>query len=182
MVKIIFHPYKPMEDVLRDVLDRNKKVLVIAVGVKARSFFEQDLRENKTHFFNSIDDIVRGRSNVRILFLDKLQYLYMYLTYVEIELQNKGNTSMCYEEIIIYGLESLLMTKEQLESEETQKTLDLSISQLRHCNLILHGSLRLENQYAVRIRMVSATDLGMMSQGWKNLTEYWQYVYSIKDS
>ncbi|CDO95967.1 unnamed protein product [Kluyveromyces dobzhanskii CBS 2104] len=169
-----------MEDVLRDVLDRNRKVLVIALGDKARSFFEQDLRERTTEQFNSIDDIVRSRANVRVLFLDKLQYLYMYLTYVEIELQNRESPSMHCEEIIIHGLESLLFTEQQLDSEKA--TPELSVAQLRHCNLILHGSLRLQNRYAVRIRMVSATDLGDLSQDWEILTQYWHHIYSISDS
>lgn len=166
-----------MEDVLRDVLDSDKKTLVIALGNVARKFFEQDLRHKAREHpcFNAIDDIVRGRRNIKVLFLDKLQYLYMYLTYVEIEVEqhSRGNTLSSCEEIVIYGLESLVFPHEK-EEEKEEKQEKMSPEQLRNLNLILHGAMRLEKRYAIRVRLVNAVDLGVQVHSWDALSRYWR--------
>lgn len=159
-----------MEDVLRGVLDRGKRTLVFALGDKARKYFEQDLRR-KQSTFNSINDIIRGKSKVRVLFLDKLQYLYMYLTNIEAELHSCQDRSSYYEEIVVFGLETLLPVEEGKQH--------FSISQIRDCNLVVNGCLTLQQQYGVRVTIVPvAENTNSVPTDLVRLTRYWRYIFN----
>lgn len=160
-----------MEDVLRELLQDDKRTLVFALGSKARTFFEEDLGKSDEEF-NSINSLVRAKENIKVLFLDKLQYLFMYLTNIELELflQDDLVQSPQYDEVVIFGIEFLLEIK--------KADIELTPDQIRKLTLICTASFRLQKKYKINVRYVWADETGKTCRGLGTSIRYWQYVYS----
>lgn len=87
--------------------------LIIVLGGKSRQFIETELKTLLTKRAESssdddhlltINDIQRLDKDIKILFLNKLQYLFMYLTYLEVDSDLNSNKFQ-YNNIIIFGLD-----------------------------------------------------------------------------
>ncbi|KAK5960348.1 Shu1p PWA37_002425 [Arxiozyma heterogenica] len=87
--------------------------LIIVLGDKSRQFIETELKKLLTKRAESssdddhlltINDIRRLDKDIKILFLNKLQYLFMYLTYLEVDSDLNSNKFQ-YNNIIIFGLD-----------------------------------------------------------------------------
>ncbi|EDO19520.1 hypothetical protein Kpol_1018p52 [Vanderwaltozyma polyspora DSM 70294] len=133
------------------------RALIIVLGDLARSHIEKSLndRENKS---SSIGAIIRSRQDIHILFLNRFQYLFMYLIKFEAEEDSVNND---YNNLIFYGLDSLVQelnankTVEEDENKDEQqnegnKDLVIDNEQVRIVNLIYNASFRIKRKRALK--------------------------------
>lgn len=113
-----------MENVVKQLLefDNNKaarkpKTLLIILTDVVRTYFDEDLIKNKNNFLN-----IKGQLNIMkqeavttVLYLEKLRYLYIFLTY----LTYNEDTSHDYDNVVLYGLDVLIYQEARNISTET---------------------------------------------------------------
>ncbi|CAL9730735.1 suppressor of HU sensitivity involved in recombination protein 1 [Monosporozyma unispora] len=109
----------------------NEKSLIIVLGESSRQFIETEL---KTLLVNNKDEekidgltikeIRHLHEDIKILFLNRLQYLFMYLTHLEVDNVSK-TTTVSYDNIIIYGLDQLLCNNDEAQPDNELQTIRL---------------------------------------------------------
>ncbi|CCH62691.1 hypothetical protein TBLA_0I00260 [Henningerozyma blattae CBS 6284] len=132
------------------LLKENGKTLIITAGQSPREYIEQEIPSNRRKkdsprndsnsnipsdiYFGSIWSIVQSTDNVGVLFLDKVQYIFLYLT----QLASVSKDALKYDTLIVFGLDSLLMefTTTIPTNKDDENTLN-KVEYLRYANLIL---------------------------------------------
>lgn len=119
------------------------RTLIFTLSADARSVIEHDLKSSEGTK-SSLGAIIRSRTSISVLFLNKLQYLYMYL--MKFEAVNEQNT-IEYNSFVIYGLDSLI---EQMVANERSENAQerINVEQLRIANLIFNTLFRIKRKLA----------------------------------
>ncbi|CAR22547.1 Shu1p [Lachancea thermotolerans CBS 6340] len=144
------------------ILDDNEKLgtLIFALGETARHYFEHQL-SSSAGTMSSVRASTNSRCNIKVLFLNKLQYLFMYLT----KLEGEGNgQELGLTNLIIYGLD------EALELVDDK----LSIAQTRLANLIFNVAFKVRARHRVEVQFISSKD--DVHDNLNRLEQYWQEV------
>ncbi|SCV01420.1 LAME_0G16094g1_1 [Lachancea meyersii CBS 8951] len=152
-----------METVLSQlILEEHESscTLIFALGATARKYFENDL-QSSTGTISSVRAMMNARNQIKVLFLNKLRYLHMYLTKFEV---NEGNEKLSFENLIIYGLDEAL----ELDRDV------LTAPQLRLANLIYNVAFKVKGRYQIEIqfvpsRQVPCDDLSRLEQYWREI-------------
>ena len=158
-----------IQSVIIDLIKQNKPrdnnnnttcetCLIIVLGDKPRHFIETELRTlliKQTASSNqvpndddddllTINDIRRLDKDIKILFLDKLQYLFMYLTYLEVN-SGLNSNEFQYNNIIIFGLNQLMLHvfNSHLSIDDNNKKIEI----IRLYQLILNSFYSLKNKF-----------------------------------
>ncbi|AMD18912.1 HBR011Wp [Eremothecium sinecaudum] len=148
-----------IELVLRKLLDGPPdKSLIFVLGSRSRYFFESEL-PNGRFAFSSLRAVDNSRRNIKVMFLEKLQYLFIYLTKFEAE----GLKSL--KQVIIYGLDELI---------KCNTANFLSASQVRLANLIYSISFRVMRRHNVTVQFVLFRSPGI--KDFESLENYWRYI------
>ncbi len=151
-------------EVVRNLLDEDincasrRKSLIIVLGYDARSKLES-LKNYKDEPL-TVNSILRSRRDVHVLFLNSLQYIFMYL--IKLEVQPDSHTHL-----VIYGLDSLINEMCQEDS--------LDLNQVRAANLIFQTAYRVSRQNQLQEVLFIAYD----QKKWEKLEplrKYWQEV------
>lgn len=141
---------------LLDLIKTNltEKSLIIVLGESTRQFIETELKTlltggkdkgNKDGL--SINEIRHLHEDIKILFLNRLQYLFMYLTHLEVDKDAKTMT-MTYDNIIIFGLDQLLCN---VDEKKTENGLDI----IRLSQLVLNCFYSLPRRHPNMNKLIS---------------------------
>ncbi|CAL9735900.1 suppressor of HU sensitivity involved in recombination protein 1 [Monosporozyma servazzii] len=141
---------------LIDLIKNNitEKSLIIVLGESSRQFIETELKtllvgdkdkENEAEGL-TINEIQHLHDDIKILFLNRLQYLFMYLTHLEVDKGVKTMT-MTYDNIIIFGLDQLLSKNGKEDDKETDV--------IRLSQLILNCFYSLPRRYTNMNKLIS---------------------------
>nr|6DEX_A Chain A, Suppressor of hydroxyurea sensitivity protein 1 [Eremothecium gossypii ATCC 10895] len=122
---------------LQLVVEDDAKALVFVLGQDARRYFEEELPASPFEF-PSPQAVANSRQNVGVMFLDKLQYLYMYLTKLEVDEAPE------YRTLVVYGLEQLLGAGGELDAD-----------QVRLASLIYNTAFRVRVRHGAAVRFVA---------------------------
>lgn len=108
---------------------RNPKTLLIVLTDVVRSSFDNGMLKNSNNILNikSHLNIKQQNSISTIIYLEKVRYLYIYLTY----LTYNENIEQIYDNLIIYGLEILIQTEAKDQSNEIVRLTNLVILKLK---------------------------------------------------
>lgn len=142
---------------LIDLIKNNitEKSLIIVLGESSRQFIETELKtllvgdkdkENEAEGL-TINEIKHLHEDIKILFLNRLQYLFMYLTHLEVDKGVKTMT-MTYDNIIIFGLDQLLG---KIDKEKPNNETDV----IRLSQLILNCFYSLPRRYTNMNKLIS---------------------------
>ncbi|CCD22542.1 Shu1p NDAI_0A03850 [Naumovozyma dairenensis CBS 421] len=167
-----------ISSILSEEVEKDKRpnqTLIFTLGNDARSIIENEL--TTTSSTSSIRAILRSRNNVNILFLNKLQYFYMYLIKCEAE-------RMIYNRFIIYGLDSLICELNDTNSvlydtaEDTANS-HINVQQLRIVNLIYSTVFRIKRKYELKnITFVYGNYSALLTRDLQRLERYWRDIIS----
>ncbi|KAH3899814.1 uncharacterized protein SCODWIG_01831 [Saccharomycodes ludwigii] len=153
-------------DTQRNTETKTKKSIIFALGDKSRKYFEDELSQGggDQGIASSIQVIWNSENNIDILFLDKLQYLFMYLTKFEVT----SVKSFEYQNVIIFGLDDMIinydnagLTTSKLKNSQSEdanvnvgeiKVATLNVEQLRLLNLIYN--IAYKTKYTQNINLV----------------------------
>ncbi|CAD1785284.1 similar to Saccharomyces cerevisiae YHL006C SHU1 Protein involved in a Rad51p- [Maudiozyma barnettii] len=94
-----------INEVVDDLTKKDGKTLVFVLGQESRDKIEAGLISCD----NSLFTIEKSRHDIKILFLNKLQYLFMFLMKLEAE------KTCIYDNIVVFGLDSLVCDKDNVE-------------------------------------------------------------------
>lgn len=108
---------------------RKRQTLILVLGDESRTQFESN--KNKT---SSIGSILRSKKDIHVLFLNNLQYLFMYLMKLEVQPDT-------YNHLVIYGLDTLI---EKLGPDKSDK---LTMEQVRAANLIYQAAFKVQRTH-----------------------------------
>lgn len=148
----------------------NLKTLIFVLSNKAREYIEYHLKCSPGGT-SSIQAVITSRSNINILFLNKLQYLFMYLMKLEAE---EDPTEVVYNSLVIYGLDILL--KESNTIEPTHNNLFTRI-QLRYANLIYSAIFKIERKHNMKlIKIVPYDAESPLSKRLAKIELYWRSI------
>lgn len=120
--------------------------LIIVLGDKSRLFIETELKtlltKQTASFSNddrllTVNDIRHLDKDIKILFLNKLQYLFMYLTYLEVD-KDLNSNKFQYDNIIIFGL-----NEQMLKVKDTNGKIEM----VRLYQLILNSFYSLKHKF-----------------------------------
>ncbi|GCF00410.1 hypothetical protein ZYGM_001787 [Zygosaccharomyces mellis] len=149
-----------VEDLLQEDenYERRSKTLIFVLGDEARSYVEKDLKV-KSGILSSVNAIVRSRRDVEVLFLNRLQYLFMYLMKWEAE-------DVGYNRLVLYGLDDLIFA--DYEDRENMKS-----SQLRLANLVFNAAFRIKRKHCLKdVTVINSRDNDKL----KRIEGYWRHV------
>ena len=142
---------------INEVVDRfikkNDKTLIFVLGQEARDTVENGL----TSIDNILSTIEKSRHDVKILFLNKLQYLFMFLMKLEAE------KKCAYDNIVIYGLDSLVS-----EKTDTEK--------IRLSNLILSTLYKVYRRHDLNDITIEWFDNRKDNTELNRIVEYWKFL------
>ncbi|CUS20616.1 LAQU0S01e10682g1_1 [Lachancea quebecensis] len=144
------------------ILDDNEKLgtLIFALGETARHYFEHQL-SSSAGTMSSVRAAINSGSNIKVLFLNKLQYLFMYLT----KLEGEGSKQeLKLTNLIVYGLDEAL----ELVND------DLSTPQTRLANLIFNVAFKVKARHRIEVQFISSKD--DVYDNLNRLEQYWQEV------
>ncbi|CEP60900.1 Shu1p LALA0_S02e02234g [Lachancea lanzarotensis] len=137
--------------------------LIFALDSTARKYFEDDLNCS-TGNMSSIRAMLNARDQIKVLFLSKLQYLYMYLTKFEV---SEVSEKLSFGNLIVYGMDEALGPREENS---------LTVAQIRLANLIFNVAFKVKERYQMNVQFVSSLegdgddDLGRLEQYWREIT------------
>lgn len=136
--------------------DRRSRTLIFALGDTARMHVETQLKP-APGVLSSVTAVIRSRRDVEVLFLNRLQYLFMYLMKLEVETE-------CYNSLVLYGLDELIFDG----AEEVLKP-----EQLHLANLVFNAVFRIKRKhYLQAVRFITIRDSPQL----KMLEDYWRHV------
>ncbi|CDH12075.1 uncharacterized protein ZBAI_03861 [Zygosaccharomyces bailii ISA1307] len=136
--------------------DRRSRTLIFALGDTARMHVETQLKP-ASGMLSSVTAVIRSRRNVEVLFLNRLQYLFMYLMKLEVEAE-------CYNSLVLYGLDELI-------SDGTGGT--LKPEQLHLANLVFNAVFRIKRKHHLQaVTFITIIDSPQL----KMLEDYWRHV------
>ncbi|SCW04446.1 LAFE_0H13696g1_1 [Lachancea fermentati] len=143
--------------------DNSNNTLIFGLASNAREYFEKELTSS-SGTMSSVRAMVNSRTSIKVLFLSKLQYLFMYLTKLEVD---DANTSTRYTSMIFYGLDELLKCDKQ----------SLCAQQVRLANLIFNVTFKLKNKHELEVQFVPSlpyecSDLNRLEQYWREMTSH----------
>lgn len=124
---------------LAECVERKTKTLIFVVGENARSHIENNLKSSPG-MQSSVAAVASSRQDIDVLFLSRLQYLFMYLMKFEAE---EMFAAIKYNHFVIYGLDQGICTTEPHEG--TEKI--ISSDQARLCNLICNAAFRIKRKH-----------------------------------
>ncbi|SCV00242.1 LAMI_0G03796g1_1 [Lachancea mirantina] len=152
-----------MENVLAHLIVEDRqtwKTLIFALGDASRRYFEEGL-SSSPGVMSSVIATINSRRNIKVMFLSKLQYLYMFLNKFE-----SARDEMEFNRLVIFGLDEILgyPIEEGLDS-----------SQLRLAHLIFSVACRVEQTKSIEIQFVpslpsSCEELDVLEQYWRELS------------
>ncbi|CCF55616.1 hypothetical protein KAFR_0A01780 [Kazachstania africana CBS 2517] len=145
--------------------ENDKKTLVFTLGEEARKNIGNIGEDGQITM--SLKMIENNRKNVHILFLNRLQYLFMYLMKLEAD-----KDKFQYDNLILYGLDSLIA---QYNTEDNAE--DLNVEQIRLSNLIFNSIFKIKRKYEIDMLEFIPIDEGaQISLGLLKIEKYWKYV------
>lgn len=149
-------------------VSRKTQTLIFTLGEKARHHIEYDLKSSPG-ILSSVKAIVRIREDIAVLFLNRLQYLFMYLMKFEAE---EAVAQIKYNHFIIYGLDTLL---EEINSEEDSKI--ITGEQLRLSSLIFNAAFRIKRKYTLQdVLFIPVNSSSDLARELSKLEDYWRHI------
>ncbi|CAR26073.1 hypothetical protein ZYGR_0E00520 [Zygosaccharomyces rouxii] len=149
-----------VEDLLQEDenYQRRSKALIFVLGDEARLYIERDLSASPGRL-SSVNAIIRSRRDVEVLFLNRLQYLFMYLMKWEAE-------DVGYNRLVLYGLDELIF----LNRDDSE---NLTNSQLRLANLVFSAAFRIKRKHCLKdVSVINLRDHVRLKQ----IEDYWRHV------
>ncbi|SJM84451.1 uncharacterized protein ZBIST_1673 [Zygosaccharomyces bailii] len=135
---------------------RRSRTLIFALGDTARMHVETQLKP-AAGMLSSVTAVIRSRRDVEVLFLNRLQYLFMYLMKLEVETE-------CYNSLVLYGLDELIF-------DGTGGT--LKPEQLHLANLVFNAAFRIKRKHHLKaVTFITIRDSPQL----KRLEDYWRHV------
>lgn len=141
------------------IKDTKESSLIIVLGEQPRLYVETELKNvmQDAEIQVTFDVIRHIHEDIKVLFLNRLQYLFMYLTHLEVDEANSQ-----YNNIILYGLDNLLI---QTLSQSSKSNDDKKIEIIRLSQLILNCFYSLKRNHHFDIHRLISIPWG------KNTTE-----------
>lgn len=128
-----------IDDILGELLTRvPQRVLIFVLGAEGKEYFEKDLPKQFTN--SSVQAITNSKHYIKVMFLEKLQYLFMYLT----KFETQGTSE--FEFLVIYGLDNLLDCKDT--------KVPFTAQQMRLTNLIYNISFKVSKLQKLDIKFI----------------------------
>ncbi|QLQ78178.1 hypothetical protein HG537_0A04250 [Torulaspora globosa] len=139
---------------------RRKLTLILVVGDEPRNHIENGLT-SECGKLSSIAAIGASRTEIDVLFLSKLQYLFMYLMKFEAE------EAIRYNYFVIYGLDQgILSAGEQPLGD-----------QLRIANLICNAAFRIKRKHGLLdVRLIACDEQNDMAEKLIRIESYWRHI------
>ncbi|KAL3229204.1 Suppressor of HU sensitivity involved in recombination protein 1 [Nakaseomyces bracarensis] len=117
---------------------RKRKTLILVLGDEARLQFE-----SQRYTTSTIGSLLRGKNDIGVLFLNSLQYLFMYLMKLEV-------SPDAYNHLVIYGLDSLVCNlPSKAGSKEAHE--EMSLEQVRAANLIYQAAFKVQRTHQFNV-------------------------------
>lgn len=128
---------RKINDVIRELItDTDETSLIIVLGVLPRKYIETEIKtlltDSKQSESNSltVEGIRHLHKDIKVLFLNQLQYLFMYLTNLEVENGSGQEKTLAYNNIILYGLDQLMLDAITYSDVEVARVGQLIINSL----------------------------------------------------
>lgn len=145
---------------------RRKLTLILVVGDEPRKHIENGLTSGSGKL-SSIAAIAASRTDVDVLFLSRLQYLFMYLMKFEAE---EALTTIRYNYFVIYGLDQGLLSLATSEEESLG-------DQLRIANLICNAAFRIKRKHnLLDVVLVPWDEHCETSHRLARIESYWRHI------
>lgn len=147
-----------------DSFAEKTQTLIFVLGDGARNHIEHS-DEARCNSLSSINAVSRSRKIIDVLFLNRLQYLFMYLMKFEAE---EDPSIIKYNNFVVYGLDSLI-----------RKVDDPTISKekFRLSNLIFNAAFRIKRKHSLNgimfIPFIADDNLTVELQ---NIEKYWEVI------
>ncbi|KAG0672496.1 hypothetical protein C6P45_001960 [Maudiozyma exigua] len=142
-----------INEIVNGLIKKNGKSLIFVLGPEARDKVEGGLKS----IDNNLSTIERSRHDIKILFLSKLQYLFMFL--MKLEAEKKCN----YSNIAMYGLDSLISEKSDTE-------------RIRLSNLILSTLYKVYRTHDLHDIVIEWFDNEKDNTELDRMVEYWKFL------
>lgn len=142
-----------INEVVDRLIKKKGRTLIFVLGQEARDIVENGL----TSIDNSLFTIEKSRHDIKILFLNKLQYLFMFL--MKLEAEKKCN----YNNIVVYGLDSLV--SEKIDTER-----------VRLSNLILSTLYKVCRTHDLNDIIIEWFDNEKDNTELDRIVEYWKFL------
>ncbi|QLL30612.1 hypothetical protein HG536_0A04300 [Torulaspora globosa] len=145
---------------------RRKLTLILVVGDGPRNHIEHGL-SSESGKLSSVAAVAASRADVDVLFLSKLQYLFMYLMKFEAE---EALTAIRYNYFVIYGLDQGIL------SAATTGEQSLG-DRLRVANLICNAAFRIKRKHGLLdVRLIPWDDQSDTAERLARIERYWRHI------
>lgn len=143
---------------------RRKLTLILVVGDGPRNHIENGL-QSRAGKLSSVAAIAASRADIDVLFLSKLQYLFMYLMKFEAE---EALATIRYNYFVIYGLDQGIVsaTPEQPLGER-----------LRIANFICNAAFRIKRKHGLwDVRFIAWDEHSDTAEMLVRIERYWRHI------
>ena len=163
---------------LLEARPENTRTLIFVLGDPSRAYFERGLTsesdsklQSRYGKVSSIQSVVRCRDEIKVLFLNRMQYVFMFLTKLEAEKYIE------YTNLILYGLDVLLGQETEEQKGENGSSFSLSAQQVRLANLTFDTLFRVKRKHELgMVKFVPFSEGSSVSRDLLQLEEYWRYI------
>ena len=169
---------------LLETRPENTKTLIFVLGDPSRAYFERGLTlesDSKSESsygkgkgkgkVSSIESVVRCRDEIKVLFLNRMQYVFMFLTKLEAEKYVE------YTNLILYGLDVLLGQETGKQGSANGSIFVLSAEQVRLANLTFDTLFKVKRKHELgTVKFVPFDGGSLVSRDLFQLEEYWRYI------
>lgn len=140
--------------------ESRKQTLIFVMGENARTHVEKGL-SSEPGKLSSVMAVSRSRQDIDVLFLSRLQYLFMYL--MKFEAVETAN-GIKYNHFVIYGLDDGIMSMERP-------------MQLRLANLICNAAFRIKRKHdLLDVIMIPWDEQSATAKELAKVEEYWRHI------
>lgn len=136
-----------------------KRTLIFVIGGNPRNHIEKGLHSEPGKL-SSVIAVAKSRQDIDVLFLNRLQYLFMYLMKFEAE----EASAIKYNNFVIYGLDEGLNSMER-------------IKWLRLANLICNSAFRIKRKHEMLdVVLVPWAEESDISKELAQIDNYWRHI------
>lgn len=140
---------------------RKRRTLILVLGKESRSQFESI--QNTT---STIGSILRSKKDVGVLFLNNLQYLFMYLMKLEVQPDT-------YNHLVVYGLDTLIDKSNISVNGKARQGNELTTEQVRAANLIYQTAFKVQRTHQLhKTNFVNYNE----NKSLENIEKFWHSI------
>lgn len=147
---------------------QRRRTLIFVVGDEPRNRMENGLTSGQGKP-SSVAAVNKSRSDIDVLFLSRLQYLFMYLMKFEAE---EALATMRYNQFVIYGLDQGLGSTSSATGES-----DSLGGQLRVANLICNAAFRIKRKHNLHeVVLIPWDEQSDQAKTLGRIERYWRHI------